>query len=663
MTAPSQGVFLSYASEDEAVAQRICAALRAAGIDVWFDRSELRGGDAWDQLIRRQVRDCALFVPIVSAHTESRAEGYFRLEWRLADQRTHLMGRGRPFIVPVCVDDTREADADVPDSFLAVQWMRLPAGESTPDFPARVQQLLAATTTRATGGTPPTAHANEPNARRRRTAMLIALAILATGIAAFAVTRLWPSWRSTPASDARDPAGHEPGVSIAVLPFVDLSEHHDQEYFSDGLAEDVIDHLTRAPQLKVIARTSSFYFKGKQATVGEIARSLGVSHVLEGSVRKSGAMLKITAQLVRGDNGYHVWSHSYERRLADIFRVQEEIASNVARALQASLDEPRVPSGVHTDNTDAYLLFLEGRALRRGDGVGDFAAAEEHLTRAVTLDPKFAAAWAELGVTRMSDIGWHNAEGGTDPCAGARSAIERALQLDPRLSSAHAARAMLLRNCDWDWPGAETELKRALDIDPENADAWRSYSFLAGLLGRQREALRYAQRSASGDPLNGWTNIALGWALGALGRFEDAEAQYRRALALEPQAAGRHALIANALLARREPAAALAENELESDDQFRRMNRPLILDALGRRAEADRELAVFEQKYAVRDPGTIAEFYACRNDIERALGWSERTVASHLVLLDDVPNRTACFESIKHEPRYRALLAKMHFTG
>ena len=143
---PEQGtaVFLSYASQDAAAARRICDELQAAGIEVWFDQSELRGGDAWDQKIRRQIRDCALFIPVISSNTAQRPEGYFRLEWDQADQRTHMIARDRAFILPVCTDTTPDSGTDMPDSFLRVQWTRLPAGETPPAFVERVVRLLAA---------------------------------------------------------------------------------------------------------------------------------------------------------------------------------------------------------------------------------------------------------------------------------------------------------------------------------------------------------------------------------------------------------------------------------------------------------------------------------------------------------------------------------------
>ena len=290
---PSSAVFLSYASQDAAAARRICEALRAAGIEVWFDQSELRGGDVWDQKIRHQIRDCAIFIPIVSGNTQARTEGYFRLEWRLADQRTHLMARSRAYLVPVCIDDTSEAEAEVPDSFSAVQWTRLPQGNTSAAFVDRVLRLLSpdghlgSGTVRQGGVVEPVASSvgaspvPQPAARTTGSPwrpqpmlLLIAAAVIIAG--AYFVFRNVELSRRT-SQTARPPASASPAVSpqsapeksIAVLPFVDLSEKKDQEYFSDGLSEELIDLLTKVPDLRVPARTSSFYFKGQHATIAE----------------------------------------------------------------------------------------------------------------------------------------------------------------------------------------------------------------------------------------------------------------------------------------------------------------------------------------------------------------------------------------------------------
>ena len=331
--ANQRAVFLSYASDDAEIAERICASLRAAGIEVWFDQNALRSGDAWDQKIRREIRDCTLFIPIVSRSTQARSEGYFRLEWHLADQRSHLIARSRAFLLPVCIDSTSEADAEVPDSFTSVQWTRLPDGNVPPAFAERVARLLA-----QDDHTPPprprpasfqtvTGSGSLPGRPvRTRLGLLLLAALAATGISYVAMNRLLPGRHelapaptSVPVATI-DAAARStiPEKSIAVLPFADMSERKDQEYLSDGMTEEIIDLLVKVPELRVPARTSSFYFKGKSEDISTIARRLAVAHILEGSVRKSGNRLRVTAQLVRADTGYQLWSETYDRDLKDV---------------------------------------------------------------------------------------------------------------------------------------------------------------------------------------------------------------------------------------------------------------------------------------------------------------------------------------------------------
>ena len=343
MTEPIKTVFLSYASEDAPAAQRIGEVLRSAGITVWFDQSELRGGDAWDHKIRREIHECGLFIPIISENTEARPEGYFRLEWDLADQRSHMIGRSKAFIVPVCIDRVAERGADVPDSFLKAQWVRLPAGEASPSFAARIAALLAsegASRPRSTAASHSAASVL-PNSFRWRTVLVLASVLAAVAFG-------WQAWRTYgPGSEAdlaemtpptvSTAAATVPEKSIAVLPFLDMSPGKDQEYMSDGIAEEILNLLAQVPDFKVIARTSSFSFKGKNVPIAEIAKQLNVGNVLEGSVRKSGDTLRITAQLIHAADSTHLWSSSYDRPLTDIFAVQTEIANAIVQALQIGL--------------------------------------------------------------------------------------------------------------------------------------------------------------------------------------------------------------------------------------------------------------------------------------------------------------------------------------
>jgi hypothetical protein len=284
MNESNNAVFLSYASEDAPAAQRICEALRAAGIEVWFDQSELRGGDAWDNSIRKQIKACALFIPIVSKNSRIRAEGYFRLEWKLAVDRSHLMAADKAFLVPVVVDATHEADARVPDRFREVQWSRLPEGETSPAFVERVRRLLlpdplpdsahatlADSSAHPAPGSVPVRPPGPPYSRIG-VAVVAALMVVALG---YLVVDKYRSPKSTaaashPVADANAEAAPVPSAappaisdrSIAVMPFVDMSEKKDQEYFSDGLSEELIGMLSKVPDLRVPASSSSFYFKG-----------------------------------------------------------------------------------------------------------------------------------------------------------------------------------------------------------------------------------------------------------------------------------------------------------------------------------------------------------------------------------------------------------------
>jgi len=403
MTEPARAVFLSYASQDAEAARRIADTLRAAGVEVWFDQSELRGGDVWDQKIRHQIRDCALFLPIISSHTQERTEGYFRLEWRLADQRTHLMGRTRPFIVPVCVDDTPETDADVPDAFSAAQWTRLHNGDARPAFVERVLRLLSPEAAHAPGavrspaapavpptGAAPRLPAPSPAAPRPTQRVLLLIAAVAViGVGYFAVDKLWLSKRS--AADAqtssstvqagRPPQGAIPEKSVAVLPFIDMSEKKDQEYFSDGLSEELIDLLAQVQDLRVPARTSSFAFKGTADDVPSIAQKLRVAHVLEGSVRKAGNTLRVTVQLIRADNGYHLWSRTYDRDIKDIFKVQDEIAAAVVEVLKAKLAPAQAVAAYRSSNTEAYNQYLLGKRFHSRGNVDGWRLPQSDRTR------------------------------------------------------------------------------------------------------------------------------------------------------------------------------------------------------------------------------------------------------------------------------------------
>ena len=488
MSDPGKAVFLSYASQDMEAAKRICDALRASGVEVWFDQNELVGGDAWDQKIRRQVNSCSLFVPLISAHTQERLEGYFRIEWKLAAQRTHAMAEEKAFLVPVIIDQTRDGEAKVPGEFKAVQWTHVPGGENAGALVANILSLLG---------------------RPGRPVPAVATA-----------------GRTTEA--APRPAG----PSIAVLAFANLSRDPENEYFSDGISEELLNVLAKIPGLKVAARTSAFFFKGRNVPIPEIARTLGVAHVVEGSVRKMGNRVRITAQLIDAQDGFHLWSENFDRELQDIFAVQDEIAGLIAKNLQLKLGAtPRV---TRTVNPEAHRLVLEGRhfwTLRTDEG---FARAEQAYSRALQIDPDFAQ--AHSGLADVSAVrAWYASLGGGVPFKGelARASAEarRAFALDPSLAEVQASLATVAYQ-ESRWADSEEHFRRLFELNPNYALAHHWHAHLLAGRGRLDLGLAALERSIALDPLSFVTLVIYASQLNFAQRYEDVLAITDRARAL-----------------------------------------------------------------------------------------------------------------------------------
>ncbi|MGH9584646.1 MAG: TIR domain-containing protein, partial [Bryobacteraceae bacterium] len=574
MIEPTKAVFLSYASQDAEAARHIADALRAAGIEVWLDQSELRGGDAWDRQIRKQIHDCALFIPIISGTTQGRLEGYFRREWRLAVDRTHDMAEGKPFLVPVAIDDTIDHDAEVPDTFLAVQWSRLPAGSTPPAFAARVSHLLSPHQAHASGharsASPSAPAPREPSASRvasrstQRVLLLIAAAVV-IGVGYLAVDKVLLPKRTaaifqSPALIGQ-PAAPAPGAipekSIAVLPFVDMSEKKDQAYFSDGLSEEMIDLLSQVQDLRVPARTSSFSFKDKSDDIQTIAQKLRVAHVLEGSVRKAGNRIRVTVQLIRADSGYLLWSKTYDREFKDIFKIQDEICAAVVEALKVKLG-PMHPVAAHrSSNPEAYDQYLLGRQFHRRGNPEGWRRAIKAFHKAIALDPHYAAAYASLA---LSEYALADSTGDAAGQRQEKADAERAVTLAPQEADGYASRGVLRMNVGWDWSGAEADLEKALALNPTSGQVQGNYATLLERLGRLPEAIAVGRRATEIDPLSAiaWSN--LGQYLTFYRDYPAAHEALRRCLEINPESSfgGHHVAILQLLEGRAAEALATA---------------------------------------------------------------------------------------------------------
>lgn len=461
-------------------------------------------------------------------------------------------------------------------------------------------------------------------------------------------------------SSSAEPASPE-NKSIAVLPFVDMSEKHDEEYFSDGLSEELIDRLTHSPNLRVIARTSAFAFKGKNEDVRSIAAKLGVAYVLVGSVRKSGAVLRITAQLVRASDGNHVWSQTYDRGLADIFKVQDEIAGTVAQALETVLDR-KVRAGVREPNVEAYNLVLQGDVYTNGPFKRDAERAEVLFKKAIALDPGYALPWVKLGLLYMKEahLSWTPKNEGN---AQARREIETALEIDPNLMAAHAARFRYLVRVDYQWADARAELDRMRTIDMNDAVLLPDCeAYFASVTGNLDEAIKIQRQIIDRDPLNSSAIGTLAFYLLESDRFEESVALFRQELQMNPHAVENHSLIGVALALLGKGEEALAEIAEERHEGYQLWAFSIAYWTLGRQEEADAALKSLMEKFPKASAYYIAQLYAFRGKRNLTFEWLNRAC---------VERQSGCeilkvdrfFRNLHDDPRYRALLVKMKLNG
>ena len=657
VTEPSHAVFLSYASQDAEAAQKICEALRAAGIEVWFDQSELRGGDAWDHKIRQQIRDCALFVPIISQNTQARAEGYFRLEWRLADQRTHLMGRSRAFLVPICVDATRELDADVPDSFSASQWIRLPAGQASLEFARRIEQLLsgeASFSATVARGAAPVASGRSSRLRPAWVALAVALAAVA---AHFIVERPWV---------AKSVAFAPPPHSIAVLPFVNMSGDKEQEYFSDGLTEELLNSLTEVNALQVAARTSAFSFKGKDTDIGTIARKLNVGAVLEGSVRRSGNTVRITAQLINAVTGFHLWSHTYDRDLGDVLKLQTEIATAVASALKVTLlgdVAAKVELG-GTRNPAAFDAYLRGaNSFSSRHEAKDLPAAIAAYTEAIRLDPHYALAFVGRSIALSFAAGDAATEAAVrEGFDKAQADARQALALAPDLAQAHFASALVSEQGTLDFTQASAAYERALALAPGNAQVLRNSGIFAAYMGHFDAGVAAARRAVVLDPLARGSHGALAQALYAARRYQEAVAAFAEVISLTPDFKLTYGERGLAYYGLGDLQSARSSCETKADDWLSQQCLSVIYDKLGRRADAEAELSKIKAAQGDAEAYQYATIYAQWGQRAKALEWLETALRLRdpgLEFLKTDP----LMDPLRQEPRFQAIERELKFPS
>ena len=481
--------------------------------------------------------------------------------------------------------------------------------------------------------------------RSSRTVWLVGATIMALGViaAAFFFAR-------RPAQSA----AAIPEKSIAVLPFVNMSEDKANEYFSDGISEELLNLLAKIPQLQVTARTSSFSFKGKEVAIPEIARTLHVAHVLEGSVRKAGNSVRITAQLIKAGTDTHLWSQTYDRKLDDIFAIQDEIAADVVEQLKVTLlgAAPKT----RTTDPEAYALYLQGNQLGRQFAAEAFQQSDALYRKVLAIDPRYAPAWDGLAANFANETsqGLLPSKKGF---AQAREADMKALTIDPEYAPAHAGLGWIAMNGDSDLAGAAQHFERALALDPSDVGVLGSGAGLLASLGRLKEALALDEAAVRRDPVNVTALFNLGLHQRWAGRFDEAIASFRTILSLSPGNGGAHFNLGVALLLKGDARGALAEIEQEKSSWIR-IGLPLAYQALGRKADADAALKELIAKDAADSAYNIAYVYAYRGEADPAFEWLDKAVA------DGDPGLAAIvtenlFDNIRKDPRWLSFLRKI----
>ena len=479
--------------------------------------------------------------------------------------------------------------------------------------------------------------------KRKFLALIVSVAILAGGLLAFQLLR------TKSASQITD-------KSIAVLPLVNQSGDPAQEYFSDGLSEELINGLGQIHELRVIGRNSSFHFKSKSDDSRAVGQALGVANLLEGSVRKAGDRVRISVELVDAANGSQRWSQTYDRELKDIFAVQEEIAKSVADQLRVVLlgGEVAATGRPSNGNIEAYNAYLQGAYYVWSSNLEGLTKAVAFFEAAIRLDPRYAEAYA-LKSLAWSQIGYLRGVKGIDEFEQARLAAKAALAIAPNLARAHSMLAYVHINADWDLAAAEAELMRANDNTPNISHV---LAIVRACQGRRGEAIQLEKEALAGDPANSLFLFSLGSALLDAERYDEAQSTLRKAIELRPEASGVHLLLVQTALCRREFEVAMRESESEPPGALHDVAIALVQTASGDRVKADNALGALIEAHGEEVPFRLAGVYGYRKEPDKVFEWLERAYTLHdprlIRLLAD-----PFLRPYQSDPRFAALCKKM----
>jgi adenylate cyclase len=656
LTVVIHDAFVSYASQDIAVADAIVATLERNGLTCWIAPRDVKPGALYADAIVRAIAAAKAFVLVLSESAIASSHVGKEVE-RASSKR-------RP-IITVRTDAAPLTPAL--EYFLSEsQWIEAPATNREAAYGRLIDAIREPQTTTPTSAAGPVpglpgataATTAKQKLRRRRVLFAAGFAVVALVLIALIATRLMTPNRITadaPASTAPSGTGEK---SIAVLPFTDLSEKHDQEYFADGIAEEVLDRLAKVPGLRVVGRASSFQFKGKNADPASVGAALRVAYLLEGSVRKEAGRVRVTAQLMEAKTGSQRWTDHFDSDLLDALKVQDTIAAELARALQITVDVGTASrSSVKSPEVlDAYLRGLQSYNRFSQESS---EAAVANFQNALALDPTFAP--AAVGLARA--YAFTGAAGWLLPRIAyerSRAAALLAQRLDPTDPSPHITMAEIHTHYDWDWSGADRELHQAFALGPRETYGVQTASTLAAALGQWDEARQLAIEAIALDPLYSNAHAILGFEIYLRsGYLAAAEQSLRRALQIAPGWGSGQYFLGEALMLQGHNEAALTEFGKETLEDGQLEGSAMVYFAVGRKAESDSQLAAAIRRNGTSWPSEIARVYAFRGERDHAFEWLNRAYEMRdedLYFIRGDP----LFKNLEGDPRFKAFLRKMN---
>jgi adenylate cyclase len=645
-TTRERDVFVSYASQDAAVANSVVEALEQHGIRCWMAPRDVKPGAQYADAIVRAINEAKTLVLVLS-HSAVGSSHVGREIERAASKHKQIIAL-KIDVAPL----TPALEYFLSEShWIDVPELGMPAALS------RLSESIgqASTPTSAAVGGAGNSAANPVILTSNRVSMRVVIAavvVIALVIGGVVAVHFWPMKGPAPAGAAIS------DKSIAVLPFTDMSQKKDQEYFGDGMAEEILDLLAKIPGLTVIGRTSSFQFKGKNEDLRKIGTELNAAYVLEGSVRNSGDQVRITAQLINTKTGAHEWSETYDRPIGDVLKLQDAIAAAVVRELQLRVSPGYLGSRSTVKDTEAYDLVLRGRhAADRWDEQG----VEESVTllrRALDRDPMSADTAAELAraYARQGE------EGFVPPAVAfeqARRTAAGALKLDPTNALAHFELGFIHLVYDWDWASADQEFQRAAILAPGGAEAPHGEAMLSLTLGHWDDALRQIKVALARDPLHPGSFWHLAQIQMRRGHLPEAELAMRRVLDIRPTFSEAHYSLGLVLLARGNADAALLEMQKELDDEDKQYGVAIVEYTLGKKSASDDVLAQMVRDQVIGDAGGIAALYALRGQSDQAFDWLDRAYQQRESGLIYIKGHWL-LRSLEGDPRYKAFIKKMN---